>query len=82
MHKSKSPAFQVNHSAAPTGRPVGDLTWACLATMWAGLANAYCWIDPVTGVGGVSLTQIIPFADHRSLPTYRAFEIAVYDGLK
>jgi methyl acetate hydrolase len=50
--------------------------------MWAGLANSYYWIDPVTGIGGVYLTQIFPFADHRSLPTYYGFETAVYDGLK
>lgn len=75
VQKSWSLAFQVNHSAAPTGRPAGGL-------MWAGLANSYYWIDPVTGVGGVYLTQIFPFADHRSLPTYYAFETAVYDGLE
>jgi CubicO group peptidase (beta-lactamase class C family) len=75
VQKSWSLAFQVNHSAAPTGRPAGGL-------MWAGLANSYYWIDPVTGIGGVFLTQIFPFADHRSLPTYYGFETAVYDGLK
>jgi CubicO group peptidase (beta-lactamase class C family) len=75
VQKSWSLAFQVNHSAAPTGRPAGGM-------MWAGLANSYYWIDPVTGIGGVFLTQIFPFADHRSLPTYYAFETAVYEGLK
>jgi CubicO group peptidase (beta-lactamase class C family) len=73
--KSWSLAFQINHDPVPTGRPAGGL-------MWAGLANSYYWIDPVTGIGGVYLTQIFPFADHRSLPTYYAFETAVYDSLR
>jgi len=70
--KSWSLAFQINHAAAPTGRPAGGL-------MWAGLANSFYWIDPVNGLGGVYLTQIFPFADHRSLPLFEAFEKAVYD---
>ena len=70
--KSWSLAFQINHKAAPTGRPAGGL-------MWAGLANSYYWIDPVNGLCGVYLTQIFPFADHRSLPLFEAFEKAVYD---
>lgn len=70
--KSWSLAFQINHTPAPTGRPAGGL-------MWAGLANSYYWIDPVNGLGGVYLTQIFPFADHRSLPLFEAFETAVYD---
>ena len=73
--KSWSLAFQINHAPAPTGRPAGGL-------MWAGLANSYYWIDPATGIGGVYMTQIFPFADHRSLPTYYGFEKAVYDGLR
>ena len=68
-------SFQINEQPAPTGRPAGGL-------MWAGLANSYYWIDPATGVGGVYLTQILPFADKKSLPLYYAFETAVYDSLK
>lgn len=74
MPKSWSLAFQINHERAPTGRPAGGL-------MWAGLANSFYWIDPATGVGGVYLTQIFPFADVGSVPTYYAFEKAVYDSL-
>jgi len=73
--KSWSLAFQINHAATFTGRPAGGL-------MWAGLANSYYWIDPASGVGGVYMTQIFPFADTGSVPTYYAFETAVYDSLR
>jgi methyl acetate hydrolase len=46
--------------------------------MWAGLANSYYWIDPRTGIGGVYLTQVLPFADKKALPLYYAFETAFY----
>jgi hypothetical protein len=49
--------------------------------MWAGLANSYYWIDQKTGIAGVYITQLFPFADKQSLPTYLAFESAVYQGL-
>ena len=64
-------SFQVNLDKAPTGRPAGGL-------MWAGLANTYFWIDHATGVGGVYLTQVLPFADKKSLPLYYEFEKAFY----
>ena len=67
-------SFQINTQRAPTGRPAGGL-------MWAGLANSYYWIDRASGVGGVYLTQILPFADVRSLPLYYEFESAVYQSL-
>lgn len=73
--KAWSLAFQVNLAPTFTGRPAGGL-------MWAGLSNCYFWIDPVTGVGGVYATQILPFADRKSLPLYYAFETAVYDSLR
>lgn len=64
-------SFQINAEKAPTGRPAGGL-------MWAGLANTYFWIDPATGIGGVYLSQVLPFADKKSLPLYYAFETAMY----
>ena len=67
--------FQINEQAAPTGRPAGGM-------MWAGLANSYYWIDPVSGIGGAYLTQILPFVDTKALPLYYAFETAVYDSLR
>jgi methyl acetate hydrolase len=63
--------FQINEEKAPTGRPAGGL-------MWAGLANSYFWIDPQTGIGGVYLTQVLPFGDKKALPLYYAFETAFY----
>ncbi len=73
--KSWGLSFQINEAPAPTGRPAGGL-------MWGGLSNTYYWIDLRTGVGGVYVTQILPFCDVRSLPLYYAFETAVYDALK
>jgi methyl acetate hydrolase len=49
--------------------------------MWGGLSNCYFWIDPATGVGGVYLTQILPFVDRKSLPLYYEFEKTVYQTL-
>ena len=63
--------FMINEQAAPTGRSAGSLAWA-------GLANTYFWIDPEKGSGGVYLTQILPFADTKSLPLFFAFEKAVH----
>ncbi len=68
-------SFQINTEPAPTGRPAGGL-------MWAGLANSYYWIDLQNGIGGVYITQILPFADVKSLPLYYAFETAVYRALQ
>lgn len=64
-------SFMINNEEAPTGRSAGGLAWA-------GLANTYYWIDQKKGVGGVYVTQILPFADVKSLPLFHAFESAVY----
>ncbi|MDH3601178.1 MAG: beta-lactamase family protein [Candidatus Tectomicrobia bacterium] len=74
MPKTWGLSFIINTEPAPTGRPAGSLAWA-------GLANSYYWIDPATGVGGVYATQILPFADKKSLPLYLALETAVYQTL-
>jgi methyl acetate hydrolase len=70
MPKTWGLGFQINTAKTPTGRPAGGL-------MWAGLANTYFWIDPSAGIGGVYLTQVLPFADKKSLPLYYAFESAI-----
>lgn len=67
-------SFMINEEQAPTGRPAGSLAWA-------GLANSYYWIDPKNGIGGVYATQILPFADAKSLPLFLDFEKQVYDSL-
>lgn len=64
-------SFMINNAEAPTGRSAGGLAWA-------GLANTYYWIDQSKGVGGVYVTQILPFADVKALPLFYAFESAIY----
>ncbi len=63
--------FLINTKPLPTGRSAGSL-------MWAGLANSYYWIDPSQGIGGVLLTQILPFADVKALPLFLEFEATTY----
>jgi len=67
-------SFMINTEKAPTGRSAGSLAWA-------GLANTYFWIDPAKGIGGVYLSQVLPFADKKSLPLYGEFETAVYQSM-
>jgi methyl acetate hydrolase len=74
MPKTWGLTFMINTEQAPTGRTAGSLAWA-------GLANSYYWIDPNKGVGGVYLTQILPFADQKSLPLFFEFEKTVYRHL-
>lgn len=73
MDKQWGLSFMINNAAAPTGRSAGSLAWA-------GLANTYYWIDQKKGLGGVYVTQILPFADTKSLPLFYEFEKAVYAG--
>ncbi len=64
-------SFMINDEEAPTGRSPGSLSWA-------GLPNTYYWIDRKRHLAGVYMTQILPFADVKSLPLFYAFESAVY----
>ncbi len=75
MDKQWGLSFMINNEEAPTGRSPGSLAWA-------GLANTYYWIDQKKGVGGVYATQVLPFADVKSLPLFYAFEGAVYGRLQ
>jgi methyl acetate hydrolase len=61
----------INMQPVPDGRSAGSLTWG-------GLLNTYYWIDPERRVAAVFMTQVLPFADHRSLRIYRQFERGVY----
>lgn len=63
--------FMINVDEAPTGRSAGSLAWA-------GLGNTYYWIDPTRRVGGIVLTQILPFADDSVLRLFSDFESAIY----
>jgi methyl acetate hydrolase len=64
-------AFMINTKDLPTGRKAGSLAWA-------GLCNSYYWIDAASGIGGVFLTQVMPFADVKALPLFVEFETTVY----
>lgn len=66
--------FQVSESACDTGRPAGTL-------MWGGLTNSYFWLDLQNDIGGVMLTQVLPFADERCLGTFYDLERAAYAAL-
>ena len=67
-------SFLINTAKTPEGRSAGSLAWA-------GLANTYYWIDPTRDVAGVILMQVLPFADHKCLDTFAAFERGVYASL-
>jgi methyl acetate hydrolase len=67
-------SFLINLERSREGRSAGSLCWG-------GLANTYFWIDPTAGIGGLFMTQVIPFADPAMLAAYRAFERTVYEEL-
>ena len=69
--KSWGLTFQINETPCETGRPAGTL-------MWAGLANSFFWIDMKAGVGGAYLSQILPFADRKSMDLFFEIEREVY----
>jgi CubicO group peptidase (beta-lactamase class C family) len=61
----------INLDPVRDGRKADSLTWA-------GLYNTYYWIDPASGIAGVIMMQVLPFADARALDVYRGFERAIY----
>jgi methyl acetate hydrolase len=65
----------INMQPVAGGRSAGSLTWG-------GLFNTYYWIDPGERIAAVFMTQVLPFADHRSLRLCRQFERGVYAALK
>jgi CubicO group peptidase (beta-lactamase class C family) len=65
----------INMQPVPGGRGALSLTWA-------GLLNTYYWIDPAKGVAAVFMTQLLPFADHAALRSYRLFERGLYGALR
>jgi CubicO group peptidase (beta-lactamase class C family) len=48
---------------------------------WAGIFNLYYWIDRAAGVGGMLLTQVLPFFDMPVVETFQAIEAEVYAQL-
>jgi methyl acetate hydrolase len=71
MAKKWGLAYMINTQDVPGRRSAGSL--AC-----PGLANTYFWLDPKKKVAGVILTQILPFADQKTLQLLADFESAVY----
>lgn len=71
IRKAWGLGFMVNLQPCPSGRQVGTLSWA-------GLGNTYFWIDQASGLGGVLMAQLLPFADPRVLKLAEAFETAAY----
>jgi methyl acetate hydrolase len=67
--------FLINPETGPNGRAPGSLAWA-------GIANSYYWIDPVSNITGVLMMQFLPFGDPHALTVYAGFEHAVYAGLR
>ncbi len=43
--------------------------------------NSFFWIDPSRGIGGVFLSQLLPFCDARALALFERFEAATYANL-
>ncbi|GEP59149.1 serine hydrolase domain-containing protein [Reyranella soli] len=73
MVKKWGLAYMINTQDVPGKRSAGSLAWA-------GLANTYYWLDPKKKVAGVILTQILPFADTKTLQVFGDFEGAVYQN--
>ena len=74
LEKTWGLTFMINEQTAPTGRSAGSLAWA-------GLPNAYFWIDPSKGIAGVIMMQILPFVDTHALQLFNDYESAVYRSL-
>jgi CubicO group peptidase (beta-lactamase class C family) len=71
IEKSWGLTFMINEQQAPTGRSTGSLAWA-------GLPNAFFWIDPKKDLAGVILMQVLPFVDPHAIGLFTAYEKAVY----
>lgn len=65
--------FLINGEDVPGRRAAGSLAWA-------GLGNTWFWLDPRSGIAGLLMTQILPFADAAVLDLFARFETAVYAG--
>jgi methyl acetate hydrolase len=63
--------FLITTDAVAGKRSAGSLSWG-------GINNTYFWLDPARGITGVILMQFLPFADHKALGLYDAFERGVY----
>jgi methyl acetate hydrolase len=48
---------------------------------WAGVFNSFYWFDPTKRIAATIMMQILPFADHKAMDVFTAFEKAVYASL-
>ncbi len=67
-------SYMINMSDLKGGRKAGSLAWA-------GLRNTYFWIDPASGLGAAFFTQMLPFADPKTLGVLEAFEAKLYASI-
>jgi len=67
--------YMLNMEPGPNGRSAGTVSWG-------GIFNTYYWLDPAKRVTGLIMTQILPFADTKTLKRYGQYERSVYDALK
>jgi len=47
-----------------------------------GLYNTYYWLDPANKVAALIMTQMLPFADTKTVKLYGQLEASVYETLK
>lgn len=64
-------SFMINLEDIQGRRAAGSLAWA-------GLRNTYFWIDRTSGLAGALFTQLLPFADPKTLALLDEFEAGVY----
>ena len=64
-------SYMINMADIPGARRSGSLAWG-------GLRNTYFWIDPTSSIGAAIFTQMLPFADPKTLALCDAFERSVY----
>jgi CubicO group peptidase (beta-lactamase class C family) len=66
-------SFLINRAPSAQGRAAGSFCWA-------GLCNAFHWVDPARGITAVLGMQLLPFFDPKAIRLLRALETAVYEG--
>lgn len=71
IEKTWGLTYMINEKTAPTGRSAGSLAWA-------GLPNAYFWIDPTRKIAGVLMMQILPFLDTHAIKLFTDYETSAY----
>jgi len=67
--------YMLNMQPGPNGRSAGTVSWG-------GIFNTYYWLDPTKRVTGLIMTQILPFADPRTLKVYGQFESGINNAVK